>query len=318
MRSLRSFAALTAFLLVFVFVLARPAAAQNQDVEGSADSPLISRYPGSYIYRYIEKDFDTFLFPLGNLVNGSQLSRSQQLQGKVTRILYVSPPSKSVLEVYSNYASALESAGFEVLYKCADQRCGDGTVTLFEDQQLDWDSRSGQRQLSAKLSRPNGDVYVSLHVWGADFGGQSVAMTQLDIIEMKPMATGLVSVNAASLANDIDLTGHVAVYGIYFDTGKADLKPASNATLEQIAKLLSANPNLKLYVVGHTDNVGEFAANMDLSLRRAEAVTQALVSKYSVLADRLKACGVGPLVPVASNHTEAGRARNRRVELVEQ
>lgn len=126
------------------------------------------------------------------------------------------------------------------------------------------------------------------------------------------------TVNAEALAEDITRTGHVAIYGIHFDTGKADVKPESEPTLKEIANLLQQNPKLNLYVVGHTDNVGTVTSNMELSKHRAEAVVKMLVGKLGVDAKRLIGYGVGPLSPVASNKTEEGRAKNRRVELVEQ
>jgi len=135
---------------------------------------------------------------------------------------------------------------------------------------------------------------------------------------VKPMESDLITVDAASLANDINRTGHASVYGIYFDTGKADIKPESDATLKEVAKLLQGDPKLKLYVVGHTDNQGALDLNMDLSRRRAEAVLAALTMKYAVPAGRLRAYGSGPYAPVASNDSEDGRAKNRRVELVKQ
>jgi outer membrane protein OmpA-like peptidoglycan-associated protein len=110
----------------------------------------------------------------------------------------------------------------------------------------------------------------------------------------------------------------VALYGIYFDSAKAEVKPESQPALTEIAKLLGSNPKLKLHVVGHTDSTGEVAKNIELSRARAKAVALALTTKYSVPAWRLRAEGVGPLSPVASNADEGGRAKNRRVELVEQ
>jgi len=178
-----------------------------------------------------------------------------------------------------------------------------------------WNPGFAQRHLSAKLARPEGDVYVSLHVINSMDGGPAV---QLDVIEMKPMESGLVKVTAAALAGDITRMGHASVYGIYFDTGKADVKPESDAALAEIAKLLQQDPALKLHVVGHTDNVGTLVSNMDLSRRRADSVAKVLTAKYSIAAARLDAQGVGPLAPVASNDSEAGRAKNRRVELVKQ
>jgi outer membrane protein OmpA-like peptidoglycan-associated protein len=138
------------------------------------------------------------------------------------------------------------------------------------------------------------------------------------VVVAKQAMVQKVTANAAVLAQDLKTTGHVAVYGIYFDTGKSEIKPESEPTLAEIAKLLQQNPNLKLYVVGHTDNVGELLYNMKLSQDRAGAVVNALVFQYSVTASRLVARGTGPLAPVASNKTEDGRAQNRRVELVEQ
>jgi outer membrane protein OmpA-like peptidoglycan-associated protein len=118
---------------------------------------------------------------------------------------------------------------------------------------------------------------------------------------------------AAAIAH----TGRIALYEIYFDFGKAEVKPDSEATLVQIARLMREHPTLKLLVVGHTDNVGGLAPNLDLSQRRAAAVVSALLTRYAIGADRLQALGVSFASPVASNTTDEGRAKNRRVELVE-
>jgi outer membrane protein OmpA-like peptidoglycan-associated protein len=120
------------------------------------------------------------------------------------------------------------------------------------------------------------------------------------------------------MGNDINSTGHVSVYGIYFDTGKAEIKPESDTAIAQISKLLKNSASLKLYVVGHTDNVGTIDANMKLSKDRADAVVNSLITKYGIQAERLKSYGVASLTPVASNDTDEGRAKNRRVELVKQ
>ncbi len=146
----------------------------------------------------------------------------------------------------------------------------------------------------------------------------SEGQTQLHVIEVKPIQQGLVTVDAASLGNDIARTGHVAVYGILFDTDKAVLKPESDPALKEVAKLLQQDAALKLHVVGHTDNQGGTAHNMDLSRQRAESVLKALTTQYKVAPARLDAQGVGPYAPVAPNDAEEGRARNRRVELVKQ
>jgi len=323
------------FCLLGMFILVSNIAfAQDKDVRGSKDHPLISRFPGSIIKRYDVKQFDEYILSLGKVERGRDkedlkwvynLTKSEQLEGKITRITYKAPKDRSTLEIYRNYELALKKAGIEILFTSAGKEIGDSShwvryvygslnplrggweVLIAEEDRY-------QRYLSAKLSSPEADVYVSLYV----SGGWHYPVVQLDIIEVKPMETGLVTVNADALAENIARTGHVAVYGIYFDTGKADIKPESEPILKEIAKLLQQNPKLKLYVVGHTDNVGDLTYNMELSQARADAVVKVLVSKYGADVNRLKAYGVGPLAPVTSNKAEEGRAKNRRVELVEQ
>ena len=302
---------------LLVGLAAVSAGAQGQDVEGSKDYPMISRYPGSVISQYLQKEYDEFTLPLGKLVD-AKFAKSQHLEGKVTRIVYAAPQGRAELEVFRNYQGALKKAGFETLYTCGPQECsssgGGGSARLYGNGDYDiyWGPDHGIRYLSAKLARPEGDVYVSLFV--NDEGPQVI----LYAVEMKPMEADLVTVNAASLANDINRTGHASVYGIYFDTGKAEIKPESEATLKEIAKLLQGSPNLKLFVVGHTDNQGALDMNMDLSRRRADAVLVALTTKYGVAPAKLRAFGNGPYSPMASNDSEDGRAKNRRVELVKQ
>jgi OmpA-OmpF porin, OOP family len=283
-----------------------------QDVAGSKDHPLISRYPGSTINEYRQKAFDEYELPLSPVADG-KYAKTQHVEGKVTAIYYTTPEGRSALEVSRNYESALKDAGFQTLFSCA-KTCGDappmGSVPLDEC----CGNYGNARYLAAKLSRDSGDAYVALWV----YDGGSDIKTFLAVVEVKPMEAGLVTVNAASLASDISRTGHASVYGIYFDTAKADVKPESDATLKEIAKLLQQDPKLKLYVVGHTDNVGTLASNVDLSKRRGDAVVKVLTTTYNVAALRLASEGDGPTAPVASNDSEEGRAKNRRVELVKQ
>ena len=154
-------------------------------------------------------------------------------------------------------------------------------------------------------------TWVQVSPWNR---GQGIA---LYIVEEKAMEQYIVA-DAGALAKEISLTGKVAVYGIFFDTGKAVVKPESEPALAEITKLLKEDPDLKIYVVGHTDSVGKLDYNMNLSRKRAEAVVEVLVSKHGISSGRLKPHGVGPLVPASSNRSDDGRALNRRVELVEQ
>jgi OmpA-OmpF porin, OOP family len=139
----------------------------------------------------------------------------------------------------------------------------------------------------------------------------------LRIVEKKGMEQHIVA-DATAFNKDIKATGHVAVYGINFDTGKATIKAESAQAIGEIAKLLKADASLKLGVVGHTDSAGAVDGNIKLSQERAEAVLQTLVRDHGIAAARLKAFGCGQFAPVASNDTEEGRAKNRRVELVKQ
>ena len=148
---------------------------------------------------------------------------------------------------------------------------------------------------------------------GADRDSVSVV---LHVIEPKPMKNSMEFVSAAKMASDIASSGHVALYGIYFDTDSATVKPESAAALNEIATLLKREPGLRVYIVGHTDTQGGYDYNMGLSGRRSHAVAEALVSRYGIAPDRLHTAGVGFLSPVATNATDDGRAKNRRVELV--
>ncbi len=130
------------------------------------------------------------------------------------------------------------------------------------------------------------------------------------------MDKGLVSVK--DMETNITQNGHIAIYDIHFDSGKSAVKPESIETLKKIAKYLNAHPDKKYIIVGHTDNTGNFETNLKLSKDRADAVKNELVSKYSVKSEQLKTYGDGQTAPIATNSTDKGKAKNRRVEIVEQ
>ena len=278
--------------------------AQRPAVQGH---PLIPPYPGSTAGPPAKTvDFDEFDIPVGP-AKDRKFTKLEHVEGKMTSFSYGRPKDRSQLEIFRNYESALKTAGFETLFTCTGPACG----TQINHPPLGYiPSGDEARYLAAKLTRPEGDVYVAIHVQPLD--------TRVVVVETKPMATGMVKISADALSKDISSTGHVAVYDILFDTGSADVKPESAAALTEIARLLTQSPGLTLYVVGHTDNVGGLAQNLDLSKRRAQAVVTALTTTHKVAPNRLRADGVGPLAPVASNDNDAGRAKNRRVELVKQ
>jgi outer membrane protein OmpA-like peptidoglycan-associated protein len=271
---------LSLILIVFAgFVFC--AHAQENDVKGSADHPLLTRMQGMYISVYKMSEFDQFAFKTGP-------KATEAVEGKRFEIRYVArtgnvPPTP--VAIIRNHQQAIAKIG--------------GT-TVYED----------QRYTTLKVAKDGKEIWVQVDTaWGKGYF--------LTIVEKQAMAQEVVA-SAELFRTGLNATGHVEVPGIYFDTGKSVLKPKSDAAVAEIAKLLQADPALKVYVVGHTDSVAALDLNMKLSQARADAVVQALVTTHGIAAARLVGRGVGPLCPVASNATEEGRAKNRRVELVKQ
>lgn len=277
------------------------------------DDALLPRYPGAKIYQHKKVDTETAVIPVA--VNATDKA-PLQLTGDLSRHTYTID-NVSTLKVYENYKTALTSAGFDFISQCELAQCGTGEQVNNLGNQL---ALSGNIYnwygkpyfLLGKKSLAAGNVYVALFIAGyeAQVGVQQV------IVKEKAVQTGLVSVSADSLQQQLDAEGKALIYGIYFDTGKADVKPESKPTLDAIAALLKRAPDLQLYVVGHTDDTGDGAANVTLSKQRADAVVAALAGDYQVAAARLQAQGVGPYAPAANNTSDAGKQKNRRVELV--
>jgi outer membrane protein OmpA-like peptidoglycan-associated protein len=243
-------------------------------------------------------------------VENNRPAKIQPIEGRVTKIGYVNPTGRSAFEIYRNYEEALKSAGFETLWSCAAAACG---------QAMYWHSVNGltasgsvaeNRYLVVRGKVDDRTVTIAMAV--------NTTGSTVHVVESKPMDAGLVTASAAEMAAGIDRDGHISIYNIYFDTGKAEVKAESKAALDAVAALLAERPTLKLRVVGHTDSTGGFETNMKLSAERAQAVVKALTSTHGIDAARLAAHGAGPLAPVASNRTDEGKAKNRRVDLVEQ
>lgn len=321
--------ALLALWLVPPFALA-----QHPDSPGSEDHPMVTRYEGSFIDGYEIREFDEFILPLGPAVwNDDRIRVPREktvLEGRITRILYRGPDERSSLEILRNYQSALESAGFEVLYSCGSD-CGNNFSGILygpSEMRIKNTKTSGSafdlpqdvRYLSAKMVDGSRTVHISLlTAFDNGFGKLSKRpVTLLQIIESKAMDTGMVTVDAEAIGKGIDATGHMAIYGVQFDTNSAKIKPESAPVLAEIAKLLQGRPSLNILVVGHTDNQGAFEYNISLSSQRANSVARYLTQHHNIDQGRMRAEGVGFLAPVASNDTPDGRAKNRRVELVKQ
>jgi OmpA-OmpF porin, OOP family len=205
-------------------------------------------------------------------------NKTQKVEGEYHYWDYGTREGMSEIQVFRNFETALKTANFAIDYE----------------------------QSPNIITAHKGGTWFMLDDKGS-FYYQTIVVT-------KAMAQE-VTVDAAALGNEIAKTGHVAVYGIHFATAQATIEADSEQTLSAIVTLLGASPDLKLRVEGYTDNVGQAAANLALSERRAQAVV-AWLAAHGVNASRLAAKGLGQANPVASNATDDGRARNRRVELV--
>jgi OOP family OmpA-OmpF porin len=332
---------------------ARVDAQSLTDVKGSKDPAAIKRYEGSVIIGYKFAKFDEFTFMVGPLARstastgpGLVPSKVQRVEGQYTRLVYVGPEGRSPLEVVRNYEQELTKNGFTRVYQCARAECGgseadltDRTLYTMENRLANYppahsgrapgqvteyafSSASDGRLLVAKRTGGAGDAWISVYVatGGSSMHKETVGhpIILVDLVEGLGMETKMVTVDASAMAKGIASDGHVALYGIRFDTDKTDIKPESAETIAEIAKFLKQEASVKLYVVGHTDNVGIYDYNIGLSQRRAAAVVAELTTRHGIPAARLKPAGSGPLSPVAPNETEDGRAKNRRVELVKQ
>jgi len=304
------------FFLLLVSGILPPAELLARDVAGSSDYPLIGRFEGSDIAYYNTADFDTYQLITGPVRQEGKVDKGQAVEGRKIRIAYHMPKGTTIVQVARNFEAKMKQAGFDILYQCNAKACGLNTfrytTEVLDVPYMDVDAWNYQ-YMAAKKSRPEGDIYATLLT---SIGGDGKTRAQLIVVEEQAMENRMV--DADEMAMSIAETGSIALYGIYFDTGKASIKPESRATLAEISRLMNNHAALKLVVVGHTDNVGQFDYNMELSKRRAEAVERSLLQEYGIAADRLKSWGVGFLSPVASNQSEEGRAMNRRVELVEQ
>lgn len=269
-------------LMTIMLLLTIGLAAEQKDAGNCKDHPAFTRMPDYWIYACQQKQFEAYSFVVAK-------GKTETVEGQFWKIAYrpqnTLAMKPSELQIQRNFENAVQKQGGAVLW-------------------------SEKGRSTFKLSREGLEIWVELR---ADF----TSGYALFIVQKSGMAQDIVA-DAAAMANDINLTGHVAVYGIYFDSGKSLIKPESAQAIAEIAKLLKGQPGLKLHVVGHTDNEGSVESNIKLSQDRAEAVLKALTGEHGIAAARLRSYGCGQFAPVASNDNDAGRAKNRRVELVKQ
>lgn len=322
MKTTRSLAAVA--VLAVATACAATAMAQHRgavQVPGSHDGaaaghPLVPSYEGVREIRRETDGFTEYALRTGK----ARATGTRALEGALTRLTYEGPRERSVLEVFRNYETALDEAGFETLYTCSRAECGDirKDIESAERYMLLWGA-GDHRYLAARLPRDEGDAYVALYVTRNGGGGPAKgrAMVQMDVLEARPMEDRMVVLDADTLRGDLARDGRATLYGIRFDFDRDTLQAGSAAQIGEIAGLLRQLPGLAIRVVGHTDGKGEPGYNAALSQRRAMRVVEALADGHGIARERMDAVGAGATEPVAGNDTEEGRALNRRVEILE-
>ncbi len=325
-----------AVFLCAVFSI-QPCRAQEADIEGAKDHPAVGRYKGSVISAYEMKEYEEVRFLKPDKIDLAGTGSAQltdkfsiPLAGRSTIIVYEGPQSRSILEVLNNYIAALTAKGFSLIGRCRGQECGLIGSNVWIQDLYTRGARTSRIHRPVNSNSNDDTIYALLkkqtaagNIWVSLYGSQYTREENIlpnflvSVLEEKPMqGNSIVFADAKTMQDEIEQNGRIALYGLYFDTGKATLKPESDKQLAEIAKFLKAKPNLKLLVVGHTDNQGTLEYNKTLSEERATTVARALKSGYAVPDGQLTPLGVGMAAPVETNKTDAGRAKNRRVELV--
>jgi outer membrane protein OmpA-like peptidoglycan-associated protein len=271
------------FAAAVALSFAAPAQELEPDNEGCKDSKLLTRMPRCRISECVAKDFDSAEFLVGR---AGEDWLTKPLEGKIEVLDYECAQNVSPLNVARNIEGALRKSGYKIVFS------GKGPSD------------------EPTVSGHNGAQWVQVRAW---VNGDIPCYTQTTVLVQEMAQT--VEASADAWAAEIEKSGRVAVYGITFDTGKAAIKPDSEPVLNEIVALLNKQPDWKLRIEGHTDNVGPKAANQALSQQRAESVA-AWLAAHGIEKARLLPQGFGDAKPVADNAAEEGRARNRRVELV--
>lgn len=316
-----------------------------KDAAGTADHTLLKRIEGSEIIWAKTAKFDEFTAALERVefdYDAQKFKDTKQLkaEGAHATIYYKLPGETTTLEAVRQYEADLKPAGFEPLFTAANDKLDDGYNRFVQQifpsvkgtpgvEYLHEFNHAEQRYMVLKgTGKSGGDVYISLYAFVIQdpFGFDDIkaahgiekgnTIVRVDVLETQAMEARMTVVKAAEINEGLEKAGRVAIYGVYFDTDKSDLKPESTEALAEMAKAIQGAEGRKFLIVGHTDNVGDYAHNQSLSQRRAAAVTAELTKQYGISASSLIPVGVGMAAPVAPNTDDTGRSKNRRVEIV--
>lgn len=272
-----------------------PSPVAAEDASDCVSHPLFNRFPGESLAGCERSSFNKL--ELYRWIDSSNPAAGEEpfsVEGEYW--LYhnpIDPTNGSIrpsrLELVRNYENAIREAN--------------GTILNSNDRMVVF------------LIRRAGDAFWGESGCGGDAEDGTCATITHRVVRVADMEQ-VVTLTAEQIGSSIADAGKAVFYGIYFDSGQSVIKPESAPTLAEMAKWLQGNPQVRVYIVGHTDMQGDVGQNRTLSRARAEAVVNALVTEYGLSLERLAAEGAGPFAPVSNNTTEQGRAQNRRVEMV--
>lgn len=298
------------------------------DVPGSHDMALVPRYADARLISYDQANDDEASLPQGRFVDFG-FTGVRKLEGRVTRIAYAFPRTLSTIEVMNHYQDVVKGEGFKIAFDCAGpDGCGGFNFgeTLTQPMVEAHAGDEGNliidflhpvggdiRYLLATMDRPEGKITLALAV--ARHVDRQPGMF-VEMVEQRPDAGAAPVASATRIAAALRVQGRIALYSIHFMPEQATMRTDSRAVLEQVSDVLHDDPAMKLIIVGHSDGSDTVARGTELSRARAQTVMQALIKTWKVPAAQVSSVGIGPVSPIASNASEAGRALNRRIELV--
>ncbi|MEO0623076.1 MAG: OmpA family protein [Pseudomonadota bacterium] len=307
-------------MMIFVLAGALMTAASAQDLDGGLVEEILGeRFPGAKIGHSSTRNYDEFTM-YGAPFEGNKPTEVIAAEGRLGELIVEVGDDRSVLEVHRAYEKALKAAGFEEVFACKSNDCGvDLAWWMSKDRKLRIaTNKPDQRYTSFQRLGAGSAEYFELvsTKWRHNRPEMRLVTVALTAVQTEAEETELAILDASAIAAAIAEGGTAAIYGIEFATDSAELLPASDPVIAEMAGYMQANPGAEILLVGHTDSVGALDYNMGLSQRRAESVRAALVQRHGIAPGRLGAHGVGFLAPAASNDSEGGRAANRRVEMV--
>lgn len=268
----------------------------------------------------------TLRLPVGPFANG--VLPLQEVAGAVDQRAYRMDNQRlTTLQLIAPLMEQLQAAGFSPRFECDAQACGGFDfrygMDVLPEPQMHVDLGDFRYVLAERLGGDRGEVIALLVSRSADQGFVQVTTVSADADEaalLDPAAQDPARVEDPALPEDFAARlvggGSVALEDLVFGSGRADLQGGAYASLSELAAWLSAHPDRRVTLVGHTDASGALPANINLSRLRAQSVRAALVNRYGAAAGQIEAQGAGYLAPRASNETPQGRARNRRVEVL--